>query len=179
MNKLSFINEKNEIQFYSYKPSLIDIYYPCYEKDEVPHYFSRLIHRFRMVREIVKSHYQVVYMIKDNKVIGHLVVGRGGSRIEMSTPKDIVIGPIWVVPKQRSFGYASQGIKFVLNDMDIDYEYAYEYIEKDNTPSIRTVEKNGFDFVGECNEYGLFKMIRPCKGGHLNVYRIKKNSVKT
>lgn len=114
-------------------------------------------------------------MMKDKKIIGHLVVGRGGSRIEMSTKDDIVIGPIWVVPKSRSFGYASQGISFVLNDMDIAYEFAYEYIEKDNTPSIRTVQKNGFDFVGECDEFGIFKIIRQSEDGHLNVYRFKNS----
>lgn len=175
MNKLIFIKEKDGIEFYIYKPSFLNLYYPCYTGEEVPHYFSRFVHRIRMTREIIKSKYQIVYMMKDKKIIGHLVVGRGGSRIEMSTNNDIVIGPIWVVPKHRSFGYASQGIKFILNDMGIKYDFAYEYIEKDNIPSIRTVQKNGFDFVDECDEFGIFKIIRPNKGGHLNVYRIRNS----
>ena len=175
MNNLIFIQEKDGIEFYLYKPSFLNLYYPCYTGDEVPQYFSRFIHKVRMIREIIVSKYQVVYMMKDKAIIGHLVVGRGGSRIEMSTKRDIVIGPIWVVPRQRSHGYASKGIKFVLNDLKIDYDYAYEYIEKDNKPSIRTVQKNGFEFVDECNEYGLFKVIRPSKNGHLNVYRIKNH----
>lgn len=145
-----------------------------YRRRDSP-YFSRLVHRIRMIREIVKSKYQVVYMMKDKRVIGHLVVGRGRSRIEMSTKDDIVIGPIWVVPKCRSFGYASQGINFILNEMKISYDFAYEYIEKDNAPSIRTVQKNSFDFVAECDEFGIFKTIRPSKDGHLNVYRIKNS----
>ena len=125
-----------------------------------------------MTRELYKSRYQVIYMVKNHAVIGHLVVGRGGSRIAMSTKRDIVIGPIWVVPSQRSNGYASKGIHFILHNLAIDFDYAYEYIEKVNTPSIRTVQKNGFEFVNECGEYGPFKVIRPCSGGHLNVYRI-------
>ena len=126
-----------------------------------------------MTRELYKSRYQVIYMVKNHAVIGHLVVGCGGSRIAMSTKRDIIIGPIWVVPSQRSNGYASKGIHFILHNLAIDFDYAYEYIEKVNTPSIRTVQKNGFEFVNECGEYGPFKVIRPCSGGYLNVYRIK------
>ena len=91
----------------------------------------------------------------------------------MSTKHDIVIGPIWVVPSQRSNGYASKEINFILHNLGVDYDYAYEYIEKLNFPSIRTVQKNGFELVSECREYGLFKVIRPCSNGHLNVYRIE------
>lgn len=173
MNDLSFLKEADGISYYLFKPSVRHIYYPCYQGNEVPPYFTRIVHKIRMIRELYKSQYQVVYMMKNDAVIGHLVVGRGGSRIAMSTKHDIVIGPIWVVPSQRSNGYASMGISFVLHKLNVDYDYAYEYIEKSNTPSIRTVQKNGFEFVDECNEYGLFRVIRPCKDGHLNVYRIK------
>lgn len=173
MQKLQFLKEIDGIQYYLYKPSLFKLYQSCYNIGEVPPYFNRTIHRVRMIRELFKSHYRVVYMYKNKDVLGHLVVARGGSRIAISTKKDIVIGPIWVVPSQRSKGFASEGIKFILNEMMIDYNYAYEYIEKDNTPSIRTVEKNNFDFVDECNEYGIFRTLKSCKSGHLNLYRIK------
>lgn len=173
MNKLSFLKEADGISFYSYKPSFSKIYYPCYKAEDIPPYFSRKIHKLRMLRELYKSKYQVIYMMRNDAVVGHLVVGRGGSRIAMSTKKDIVIGPIWVIPSLRSHGYASTGIRFVLHEMGLDYEDAYEYIEKVNTPSIRTVEKNGFEFIDSCDEYGLFKAIRPCADGRLNVYRIK------
>ena len=171
MKKLQFIKNIDGIDYYIYKPSLFGLYYDCYSGNEVPPYFSRLIHKIRMIRELYESNYQIVYREKDKKIVGHLVIGRGGSRIEMSTTNDIVIGPIWVVPNERSHGYGSRGIRFILDEMNVNYNYAYEYIEKDNIPSIRTVEKNGFDFVDDCNEYGLFKVIRPCEEGHLKVYR--------
>ena len=173
MNKLEYVDEINGIQFYSYRPSIRNLYYSCYSGDEIPPYFSRFIHRLRMMREIYKSNYRVVYMKKEDKIVGHLVVGRGGSRIEMSTEWDIIIGPIWIIPECRSLGYASQGIRFVLNNMGLEYQFAYEYIEKENIASIRTVEKNGFEFVDECDEYGVFKVIRPLRGGHLRVYRVR------
>lgn len=173
MNELLFLEEVDGLRYYSFHPSICHIYYPCYEGNEIPPYFTRIVHRIRMTRELYKSRYQVIYMVKNHAVIGHLVVGCGGSRIAMSTKRDIVIGPIWVVPSQRSNGYASKGIHFILHNLAIDFDYAYEYIEKVNTPSIRTVQKNGFEFVNECGEYGPFKVIRPCSGGYLNVYRIK------
>lgn len=173
MNELLFLKEIDDLRYYSFHPSICRIYYPCYKGNEIPPYFTRLVHRIRMIRELYKSQYQVIYMVKNHAVIGHLVVGRGGSRLAMSTKHDIVIGPIWVVPSQRSNGYASKGINFILHNLGVDYDYAYEYIEKLNSPSIRTVQKNGFELVSECREYGLFKVIRPCSNGHLNVYRIE------
>lgn len=164
MNELSFLEEIDGIRYYSFKPTIKHIYYPCYEGDETPPYFTRAVHKVRMIRELYKSQYQVIYMVRNNAFVGHLVVGRGGSRIAMSTKDDIVIGPIWVVPSQRSNGYASRGIDFVLHNLDVDYNYAYEYIENTNIPSIRTVQKNGFEFFDACSEYGLFRVIRP-RGG--------------
>lgn len=134
MNELLFLKEIDDLRYYSFHPSICRIYYPCYKGNEIPPYFTRLVHRIRMIRELYKSQYQVIYMVKNHAVIGHLVVGRGGSRLAMSTKHDIVIGPIWVVPSQRSNGYASKGINFILHNLGVDYDYAYEYIEKLNFP---------------------------------------------
>lgn len=171
MDNKSFLESVDDIEFLLYKPSLFHLYDSCYSDENTPPYMSRIIHRVRMVRELILSHYQVIYMRKNGQIIGHLVVGRGGSRIAESNQKDIVIGPIWVIPSERSRGYASKGIQYILQAYHGSYRYAYEYIEKENTASIRTVEKNGFEFVYECNEYGLLKKIKPCSGGHLVVYR--------
>lgn len=171
MDKLTFLEKDEDIEFLMFKPSLFHLYDDCYSQENTPPYASRIIHRVRMIRELILSHYQVVYMRKNGQIIGHLVVGRGGSRIAESNQGDIVIGPIWVIPSERSHGYASKGIAYVLKLFHGSYGYAYEYIEKDNVASIRTVEKNGFEFVNECNEYGLLKKIKPCSGGHLVVYK--------
>lgn len=175
MDDLIFLKKIDDVDFYAFKPSMFRLYFNCYSADERPPYFSRIVHKVRMSRELFKSHYSIVYMKINDKVIGHVVVGRGGSRIEMSTMNDIVIGPIWIIPEERAKGYGSKGIRFILDHLDINYEYAYEYIEKENKPSLRTVEKNGFEIVAECNEYGLFKKIRPCINGHIIV--VRKSSI--
>lgn len=178
MNKLKFIKQINNIKFFTYRPSVLHLYYPCYFDNDRPPYFSRFIHRIRMIRELYKSHYKIIYMMVDDVIVGHLVVGYGGCRIKMSTKNDIVIGPIWIIPNQRCQGYASKGIYFILNELNIEYEYAYEYIDKNNLSSIQTVKKNGFEFFAECSEYGLFREIRPKKSGKFNVYRKKCDSIK-
>ena len=104
-------------------------------------------------------------MVKNHAVIGHLVVGRGGSRLAMSTKHDIVIGPIWVVPSQRSNGYASKGINFILHNLGVDYDYAYEYIEKLNSPSIRTVQKTALSLSVSVENMGCLKLFVPAAMG--------------
>lgn len=139
--------------------------------------FSRIIHHIRMIRELIFAKYEVVYLRKDNKNIGHLVVSRGGTRIAMSTKKDIVIGPIWIVPNERGKGIASTAIYHILHSLNYMFTYAYEYIEDNNFASIRTVEKNGYTFVGYGKEYGLLKTIRQSERGDLIIYRYGELSI--
>lgn len=174
MNDLVFIKSIDEIDYLSYKPTLTHLYFDCYSDDEKPPYFSRIVHHIRMTREMIFAKYQVIYMRKNDKIVGHLVVSRGGTRIAESTKDDIVIGPIWITPSQRGKGLGSKGINDVLHNLGFSYKYAYEYIEDTNVASIRTVEKNGFSSLGKCKEYGILKTIKPCESGNIILYRIKE-----
>ena len=166
-----FLKSVGGIDYYEFTPSLLKLYDKCYSGEDVPPYFSRIIHRVRMAREIYKSDYRVIYMKVEYKTVGHLVVGRGGSRIAMSTSEDIVIGPVWTVPSERGKGYASAGIGFVLHELGREYANAFEYINEKNAASIRTVEKNGFSYVARCGEFGLMRKIREDEKGDLLVFR--------
>lgn len=165
MNELLFLKEIDDLRYYSFHPSICRIYYPCYKGNEIPPYFTRLVHRIRMIRELYKSQYQVIYMVKNHAVIGHLVVGRGGSRLAMSTKHDIVIGPIWVVPSQRSNGYASKGINFILHNLGVDYDYAYEYIEKLNSPLSERFKKTALSLSVSVENMGCLKLFVPVAMG--------------
>lgn len=171
MDKYKLILEDSGIEYLLYKPKIFRLYAKCYSKEERPPYFSRIIHRVRMVRELLFAKYEVVYLKKDDRIIGHLVVSRGGTRISMSNKEDIVIGPIWIVPKERGKGIASKAIGNVLHSMGYEYTYAYEYIESDNIASIRTVEKNDYKLVQQCSEFGLFKTLREASDGRFFVYQ--------
>ncbi len=168
-----FLKESDGIEYYLFTPSVVKLYDRCYEKQDRPPYYRRAVHKVRMVRECLRSKYRVVYMRSEGKTVGHLVVGRGGTRIAVSTADDIVIGPIWVIPSERGKGLATAGISFVLHELGEDYENAYEYIKEDNAASIKTVVHNDFELVERCSEFGLMRVLRKDADGDLLVYRYK------
>jgi len=171
MRRLRLIAEQDGIAFLLYKPSVFRPYAPMYGKAERPPYSSRLAHRLRMLIELIFAHCVVVYMQRDGKTVGHLAVSRGGTRIKMSTARDIVIGPIWVVPEHRGEGLGSGGIAAVLHSLGFDYRYAYEFIHKDNSASICAAEKNGFCVLCPCSEYGLLKTLHESDEGSILILR--------
>lgn len=171
-----FLKRYNGIDFYLFTPSLFTPYDDCYPGEDEPPYSRRAVHRVRMMREWYKSKYRVVYMKVGSKTVGHFVVGRGGSRIAMSTPADIVIGPVWTIPSERNKGYASRGIDFVLHYAGFVYANAYEYIKETNTPSIRTVEKNGFILAARCREFGILRTIKEDENGDVLVFRYQASA---
>lgn len=174
MSKPALLAVIGETEYFLYRPSLFKLYNTCYTGDEIPPYYARPIHHIRMMRELLFAHYVVVYMRVGGKTVGHFVVSRGGTRIAASGKEDIVIGPNWVIPACRGKGLGSKGIDAVLHRLGFEYRYAYEFIEDDNTASVRTVEKNGFTLLGRCAEYGVLKTIKPCEDGKLLVYRFEK-----
>lgn len=166
-----FLERRDGIDYYCFKPSLFRLYDKVYTRQEAPPYFRRLIHHIRMMRELIRSDYRVIYLVVGGNTIGHLVVGRGGTRVAMSSQEDIVIGPVWTIPSQRNQGYASKGIHFALHNAEFQYVNAYEYIKQSNRASIRTVEKNGFVLVARCAEHGLMRTLREDQKGDQLVYR--------
>ena len=166
-----FLGEYDGIEFYRYSPTLFRPYYTDYPKKDHPPYERRAIHQIRMMTEYLRGGYQVIYMVRGGEVLGHLVVARGGRRLAVSTPEDIVVGPIFVAPRLRGQGLGTIGIRVVLNALGLKYRYAYEFIKHDNIASIRTVEKNGYVFVERARESGPMKNLIACPDGDFVVYR--------
>ena len=159
------------IDFYRYTPTLLQPYFMDYPKQEQPPYTRRVIHKVRMMLEYLRGGYQVVYMIRDHNILGHIVVAPGGRRLKISTPEDIVIGPIWVSPTLRGQGIGTIGIRTVLKKLGLQYRYAYEFIAADNTASIRTVEKNGYVLACRVKESGILRNLVESPEGDFLVYR--------
>ncbi len=176
MDKYQVVLRDGGIEYLLFKPKIFKLYASCYSKEDRPPYFSRIIHRIRMTRELLFAKYEVVYLRTDGKIVGHLVVSRGGTRIAVSKPDDIVIGPIWIIPSKRNGGIATEAICQILHNMGYLYQYAYEYISDVNSASIRTVEKNGFRLVCRCKEYGLMKTLRENENGELLLYRYSQDT---
>lgn len=171
---MKFVGTYLNIDFYNYSPSLIRPYYMDYPQENHPHYEKHLAHKIRMVLEYIRGGYSVYYMASDSEIVGHIVVASGGRRLKVSTKKDIVVGPIFISPSLRGKGIGTIGISVILNELDLQYKYAYEFIAEDNIASIRTVEKNGYSFVGRAKEVGLLKNLVEADNGDYVVYRYSK-----
>lgn len=169
--RLRFAGKYDDIDFYEYSPSLFQAYFTDYPKEDHPHYENRLVHKIRMMTEYLRGGYKVFYMVSDGTVLGHMVVAKGGRRLKISKKDDIVVGPVFISPSLRGQGIGTRGIRVVLNELILDYTYAYEFIADDNTASIRTVEKNGYIFVGRVKESGPMKNLIECADGNYLVYR--------
>lgn len=159
------------IDFYRYSPTLFQPYFVDYPAQEQPPYASRPVHKIRMMLEYLRGGYQVIYMARGNRILGHIVVARGGRRLKISTPEDIVIGPIFVSPALRGQGIGTIGIRTVLKKLGLQYRCAYEFIAAENTASIRTVEKNGYVLAGRVKESGFLRNLVESEDGNLLVYR--------
>jgi GNAT superfamily N-acetyltransferase len=168
--RMQFLGEFDGIDFYRYSPALLRPYYMAYPKQDHPPYEKRGVHQIRMLLEYLRGGYHVIYMVREGEILGHLVVARGGRRLAVSTPEDIVVGPIFVSPSLRGQGIGTIGIRVVLNELGLKYRYAYEFIRQDNIASIRTVEKNGYVFVERAREQGLMKNLVSCPDGDFVVY---------
>lgn len=171
MSKRVLIRECEGISYYKYTPSIFKLYDDCYDEHNCPDYCKRIIHRVRMIIDLLRVGYEIYYMYNGNEVLGHLVVARGGGRIDLSTKSDIVIGPIWVCPSFRGKGIGTKGIYTVLHLLNIEYQNAYEFIAKENIASIKAVEKNNYQLVGNAKEYGLLKKLKLTPNGNLLIYR--------
>lgn len=166
LNDLPYVKTVDGIEYYRFKPTIGKWYYENYP-GYVKHSFS---HNIRMLIEYLEGGYEIFYMVQ-GKVLGYLLVARGGRRLRCSSREDIVIGPTWVNPELRKQGIASKGISAVLHNLDITYRYVYEYIQPANIASIRTVEKNHFDLYGSGSSKGLLKRIKNDGSKEFLIYR--------
>ncbi|MBE6952373.1 MAG: GNAT family N-acetyltransferase [Ruminococcaceae bacterium] len=169
--RMKFIGRYNYIDFYEYSPTLFRPYYMAYPVEDHPLYEKRAMHRIRMLLEYLRGGYRVFYMCINNEIVGHIVVADGGRRLSISENVDIVLGPIYISPRMRGHGIATEGIRVILNELNWDYRYAYEFIMDDNMASIRTVEKNGYTFVGKAKEVGVMKRLVEDPHGRFVIYR--------
>ncbi len=132
-------------------------------------------HKCRMFIDLLLRCYIYCYYIYyDNKICGHVVVCRGGGRMKFCCKKDIIIGPIWVIPRYRGLGLATLSINIILNNIKLEYLNAYEIIYHENIASIKVAKKNNFVFVGNgVKKYSLIYCNFSSKS-NMEIYKYKK-----
>ena len=140
MGRDAIIEDYEQYEIFKYSPSIFHLF---------GKYYPERITLRRIIRFILAlpDGYEIYSLVKDDKALGYCTIQRGKSpRFDYTTEKDIVVGPYVIMPEYQGNGLAAKLIRRVLLINKGKYQYAYAYIKKDNTASIKTCEKVGFKF---------------------------------
>lgn len=160
------------IKLYEYKPSLIKPLFINFEK-------MSIVRRVRFLKEYcAPGHYRVYYLSINNELVGHCVVTPGGRRLKCSSDKDIVIGPYFIKKSERRKGYSERIIRLTLQYCSYDYNYAFDWIHKNNIASIKATERCGFTKIGELNVSKKIRRLIETNNGENNIYRISNSDIR-
>lgn len=141
---MELIYWENDYSFYRFKPSLYKLF-------EINMEQLTLRKRIRFSLALING-YEVIYMKHFDEFIGYCVVTRGGAgRYSFTSVNDIVIGPYFIKPSYRGQGLSTFLLNKVLNNFYSNYHYAFDYIEKYNTPSIKVTERVGFEYYSKAH----------------------------
>ena len=174
MNKIKYVSRQDDVDYYIYSPSVFSKYWFSYEKDDEPDYWKNFQHSLRMLKLYLFNRYKVLYIVKDNITVGHIVISFNIKEIKGSEKSDIIIGPKWVAPRFRGKGYGTKLLQFALNSNLIDFSNAYEMISISNISSIRVVEKCGYEKYANARK-GRFGKILIDENGSWFLYKYVKD----
>lgn len=153
--KLEKVYEKNSYEFYKYSPSLLNPFYVNLEKLT----FKR---RIRLIIAFFAG-YCVYYLAQDGKYIGYCLVQSGkDKRYKFATDKDIIVGPYYISDEYRGKKLSIELLNYVLKYSDLKYENAYDYIGKDNIPSIKASEAVGFEYMSDAKISKYLRRLSLC-----------------
>lgn len=163
--KLKYLMSEDGMDYYSYVPKFGKWMYKNYDHMR----FQRWV-RY-LLEYISEGRYVVYYMAKGDCILGYCFSAAGGRRLKCSNKNDIVLGPYYVLPEHRGNGYSKMLIRTVAEKLHTNYEFAYDYISRDNISSLRATEACGFDKYKELNIVGFFRKLNIVNNGEYIVYR--------
>lgn len=136
--------------------------------------FSRTI---RETWDYFKGNYQVIYIAKNNTLLGYGTIVRGGGRYRFCTSNDVILCNLWIQPEHRGKGLGYILVQGLLKCIDFSYENVYEFIQHDNVASINVALKNGFVKVFNAQCKGIFRNIIHDDNGSMGIYKLSKSSI--
>jgi len=142
------VYEKNGFSYYEYKPT---IFKPFYIEMETYSFRERI--RFLLSYFVG---YKVYYMMEGTKYIGYCVIEKSGNRrYKFIEKNDIIVGPIFIKEEFRGRNLAGILNHVVLDDLGLKYNYAWNYVDKLNSKSIKAAPKAGFECVSDAVITGI------------------------
>lgn len=164
------VYEKNGYTIYEYNPTVFKPFHVNME----PLTWKR---RIRLLMAIT-SGFKVYYLVDGENYAGYCLVQNGkDKRYKFATQNDILVGPYFVSEKYRGKKLSIFLLDFILKKSDIDFENAYDYIGKDNTPSIKASEAVGFEFYSDARLSKYMRTISLCSDdqGEYAIYRYRED----
>ena len=161
---LRLIVSKDDLLIYEYTPSLFRLVL-------VPMEPLNKVRKFRFLLEYIRGGYKIYYLAKDGIVVGYCVITPGGRRLKCSTTKDAVIGPYFITQEYRGQGLSKILISQLVEYSIGKYEALYDWVYKNNLPSIHCMEACGFEVIGKLNVVGVFRRLIINTQGLYFVYR--------
>lgn len=159
--------DKDGMALYEYSPTAFAPLYCNFEP-------LRFVRRIRLLDEYFRrGRYKVYYLAFKGRLVGYTVLAPGGRRLSFSTAADLVAGPMFVAPECRGRGYNALLHSLSLPRCAYPYEYVYCWIDKSNVASLRSIQKQGWEKVGELNNVGKSRRLVPAENGHDEVYRLR------
>lgn len=136
------VYREDTFSIYEYRPTL---FRPFYIKLE-PLTFRR---RIRFILAYF-SGFKVYYLKEDDVIVGYCIVQSGKDRrYSFATQDDIIVGPYFIDEKYRGRKLSIFLLNFVLKKSGIKFKNAYDYIHKDNIPSIKASKAVGFTYYSD------------------------------
>lgn len=138
------VYRKDGFTFYEYSPSITKPFFINME----PLTIKR---RIRLLSAYY-SGYKVYYLRENDEYVGYCLVQSGSDiRYTFATDKDIMVGPYFIHEKHRGRKLSIFLLDYILKHSDIKFENAYDYIHKNNIPSIKASEAVGFKYFSDAN----------------------------
>lgn len=167
--RLKKVSDKGSYEIYQYSPTLFKPFYVELEK-------VSLRRRIRFMIAFFVG-YSVFYLVKDGRYAGYCLVQSGkDSRYKFATENDIIVGPYYISEQYRGQKLSIELLKFILNDSDLNYNNAYDYIDKENLPSLKASKAVGFKHMTDANVTKYTRRLKICKNKGQYAILVYKNS---
>ena len=145
--RMKLLKEDGEFKYYVFKPTFSRLYFHGSENDAS--HRKSFLHRLHMRLYFIMGGYKVLYLEKDDQIVGYLVYKRAGkSIVQNTTNKDAFTVFIYTFPQYRNLGMASRLANCYIQFCCSSCKYIYKTIAKTNLSSIKVAEKLGFKRIG-------------------------------
>ncbi|MFC7319289.1 GNAT family N-acetyltransferase [Halobacillus campisalis] len=155
---MKLLTEKEGLSFYLYKPTILKPFFKQLEPITLKRRIRLLLAYF--------TGYTVYYIGENNNLIGYCLVQNGkDNRYKFASEKDVIVGPYFIHEEYRGRKLSKILLEFILKQPELTFRYAYDYIHKDNIPSIKATEAVGFHYLSHAHISKFLRTIKLCEKG--------------